>query len=679
MMQVSNKRPKSKSVLCILLFVLMSSACCQSSPARENSNSDVRAIRLSLSNNKRSGKAIDNGSGRRIKDSTSLLQLQDLSQYNLAVCADGSQASYYAEQPKVDKDAMKKVMIYLGDENSRQNECSSVEECLFICNLEPDRCKSPESSVLRKNGGIWSREDKNNPFSKYFKIYIPECSLDQFSGTRGPLTNEGSNSRAIGQKPIYFHGKHIFNSVLRHLVSNFRINTAEEIILVGSGNSASGVARNCDFLADAISTVNSRTRVRCVLDGPTDFNPFWIQDIMTNKSSTCGKTVKQVAEDTKFLWGRRDDESCLQNLKDDLNSTSLAEYCGIFSRSWQHVSTPMFVITSQWNGKKFDEITCNLDPEKDPNYGAYVTAWRQGMIGVVQAMSEEKPENGWFIPNCGTDGASFFLSSDKMLEEELVRQKRKNVRIPLFAKPETKKNVLQVLNSWVNSIEDVDDHQAIDILGFPNPACSSDDDSDDGSNKLRSSLNLDLRPELLLSSEGGNSLISTSSFGGSDFLPLPSPRDLFAVDPVFSSQAPTNFGIDDADAPIFVDGSSHSHPVPRIRTHTRGKSTTHHLGTTTKTNYPGYMYYPGYYNLDFGSPSPKVTTTSDLDLDFLYGQDSYNENYYPTVLPESTIKVSNYGNSRKARLWRKVYYLEYLRELYRRSYREYYRDYYYGN
>ena len=42
--------------------------------------------------------------------------------------------------------------------------------------------------------------------------------------------------------------------------------------------------------------------------------------------------VKQVAEDTKFLWGRRDDESCLAKLKDNLNSTSLAEYCGIFSR-----------------------------------------------------------------------------------------------------------------------------------------------------------------------------------------------------------------------------------------------------------------------------------------------------------------------------------------------------------
>jgi hypothetical protein len=66
------------------------------------------------------------------------------------------------------------------------------------------------------------------------------------------------------------------------------------------------------------------------------------------------------------------------------------------------------------------------------------------MLGVIQAMNDEKPQNGWFIPNCGTDGASIFLSSDQSDREEDAKQKRKNVRIPLFAKPEIKKNVLQV-------------------------------------------------------------------------------------------------------------------------------------------------------------------------------------------------------------------------------------------
>lgn len=66
------------------------------------------------------------------------------------------------------------------------------------------------------------------------------------------------------------------------------------------------------------------------------------------------------------------------------------------------------------------------------------------MLGVIQAMSDEKPENGWFIPNCGTDGGSIFLSSDKPSNEEAHRLKRKNVRIPLFVKPEDKRNLFQV-------------------------------------------------------------------------------------------------------------------------------------------------------------------------------------------------------------------------------------------
>ena len=73
-----------------------------------------------------------------------------------------------------------------------------------------------------------------------------------------------------------------------------------------------------------------------------------------------------------------------------------------------------------------------------------IAAWRRGMLGVIQAMSDEKPENGWFIPNCGTDGASIFLSSDDSSGKNLAKEIRKNVRIPLFANPEEKKNVLQV-------------------------------------------------------------------------------------------------------------------------------------------------------------------------------------------------------------------------------------------
>ena len=52
-------------------------------------------------NRSRLGKAINSGSKDRVKDTTTMMRFQDLSPYKLAVCANGSPASYYAEQRKV--------------------------------------------------------------------------------------------------------------------------------------------------------------------------------------------------------------------------------------------------------------------------------------------------------------------------------------------------------------------------------------------------------------------------------------------------------------------------------------------------------------------------------------------------------------------------------------------------
>ena len=56
---------------------------------------------LSDISSKRSGKAISSGSESTVKDTTTSLRLQTLEKYNLAKCADGSTASYYAELRKV--------------------------------------------------------------------------------------------------------------------------------------------------------------------------------------------------------------------------------------------------------------------------------------------------------------------------------------------------------------------------------------------------------------------------------------------------------------------------------------------------------------------------------------------------------------------------------------------------
>ena len=106
-------------------------------------------------------------------------------------------------------------------------------------------------------------------------------------------------------------------------MANFGLNNARSVVLVGSGSGARGAARNCDFLAEAVATVNPRATVRCVLDG-ADYVPYWVQ------APDC-RTASR-AEAQKFLWSRQDDESCLEEYKDRLNSTELAEQCGMYSK-----------------------------------------------------------------------------------------------------------------------------------------------------------------------------------------------------------------------------------------------------------------------------------------------------------------------------------------------------------
>ena len=72
---------------------------------------------------------------------------------------------------------------------------------------------------------------------------MPSCTLDDFSGARGPLFGSQGGK-------IFFHGRHIFSALLRDLVGKYGIDQAESIILVGSGSGARGVGHGCDYLAE---------------------------------------------------------------------------------------------------------------------------------------------------------------------------------------------------------------------------------------------------------------------------------------------------------------------------------------------------------------------------------------------------------------------------------------------
>ena len=140
-------------------------------------------------------------------------------------------------------------------------------------------------------------------------------------------------------------------------------------------------------------------------------------------------------ESQKYLWGRQDDKSCIEENRDKVNSTELASRCGVYSKFWRHIKAPIFLMTTQLDPEYFSETTCGVSRTRNEDYSDYSKGWRQGVLVMAQAMSEEKPENGWFIPNC--DSVHFFLGAEHAAE-------RRTVRVRLLQEEEQTVNAFQV-------------------------------------------------------------------------------------------------------------------------------------------------------------------------------------------------------------------------------------------
>jgi hypothetical protein len=688
----------------------------------------------------------------------SKMDRQSLHEYTLAKCSDGSPAAYY-----IDEDAStvaKNVMIYFDNSvDSFKNPiqpCTTVDECLDICDSHPEACAAPIDVTRLQTDGVWSREKQNNPFADYYKIFLPSCTLDDFSGARGPLFGSQGGK-------IFFHGRHIFSALLRDLVGKYGIDQAESIILVGSGSGARGVGHGCDYLAEAIATVNEKASVKCVLDSP-DLTPYWLNDEIAQQR--CNETGSEafIDEATKDLWGRTDDESCVRELENELNDTLLASSCGMFSQYWKYVQTPMFIISSQWNEPDFNRVTCNVSQD-DEDYFTYSTLWRQGIMTMVQVMSLEQPANGWFIPYC-QDQTLFF--ADEAIEQ------RKNVKIPLFVTGE-ESNVLNVLNNWLTKDIEDDKYQAIDQFGSAHEACSSELQSQ-RSQPLKKKINKKNAKQRIVPLDPLSEVPQPKGFPDG---PPPRPgdpidnlnlEDPFSTDSLlgqnlFSTKRRSNqmrnknklplrnvlpkandfsglLGKGVSESEIILAGELFKRQMAEKQRRRRpnadardgydvdflyylaGKQPSRQSGTQSSNRQSGsqtnrqsdqdynsqdsidllsYLYRNRfqiptdllYYRYNAGRVPSRGTTTGintvfdpidpstpdifDYDYDVNVNYDRPNGTPTPQlgVLPEQAVALAN-TKSRKARLWRKVYYLQYLRELYRKTYADYYNDYYYG-
>jgi hypothetical protein len=67
-----------------------------------------------------------------------------------------------------------KVMIYLADSGEKSSSfggsCTYIDDCFKSCLASPRRCQAPLEISKIQTGGIWSRDEVNNPFANYFKV-----------------------------------------------------------------------------------------------------------------------------------------------------------------------------------------------------------------------------------------------------------------------------------------------------------------------------------------------------------------------------------------------------------------------------------------------------------------------------------------------------------------------------
>jgi len=85
------------------------------------------------------------------------------------------------------------------------------------------------------------------------------------------------------------------------------------------------------------------------------------------------------------------------------------------------------------------------------------------VLAVAEAMSVQKPDNGWFLPDCeGGQAGSQGLLADSGSSE------RRSVRVRLLGKEREDVNALQALFNWLQTGQN---HQAADPLGVDNEAC----------------------------------------------------------------------------------------------------------------------------------------------------------------------------------------------------------------
>ena len=312
------------------------------------------------------------------------LVIRKLTDYPLALCNDGSQASYHYTEGDLDNPQM---LIYLQGGGA----CATADGCSNRCKDGDYLCTADTNPAYDKEYTMWSQDPKENPaFHNFGKVFVHYCSSDVWCGTRS--ASDDTNG-------YYFHGKHIVEAVVNYIIKHKpNIESMKQMVLIGTSAGAFGVNLNCDFVADKFHAVNPGLDVRCIADAG-DFFPTTVH--------TEGCDPYELTEMTHQFWQGVGDQSCIDETPEG------SKECLMFSSYYNFIETPLMTVAHYIDTTVHGPCTPALDEDQDfwDNWQKEAASMAFTFIEVIQFdiylifyetiyFFQDKPMNGLFFSNC---------------------------------------------------------------------------------------------------------------------------------------------------------------------------------------------------------------------------------------------------------------------------------------
>ncbi|CAI7777505.1 unnamed protein product, partial [Closterium sp. NIES-53] len=256
-----------------------------------------------------------------------------------AVCLDGSAPGFY----------------YRKGYGSGQNNwvlffeggawCSSPHACAYRARMHLGSTKHARSvgeMLDRQNGsmhGMLSSNHTVNPdFYNWNAVYFIYCDGGSFSGHQDqPVRFNGI--------PLYMRGRKVADLLVKHLMEKKGLGHAEKVVV--SGSSAGGVALllHCDRVKDTLTAASPHMHVRCLADASMFLD---IPDSDKNRRIAAFFSEVQTMHNLTISLP----PACVKD-----RALEQHHQCFMANHILQHVSTPLFLINSNYDKVAMRAIT----------------------------------------------------------------------------------------------------------------------------------------------------------------------------------------------------------------------------------------------------------------------------------------------------------------------------------